>query len=230
MTIECQFLKMFQVFTFELLTRVPVMGKFPWIEQNAEMWILWQFSETSKLVTKESEGENQIFMDQSGISYGMMQYGQEWDFMKRISAFAREREIRSRCMGVLMMVTRGAKTGRREKYWGRGSQGCQPDLPMKKESSVLVTDLHQDPLLVDLRELQEGGYDWFDKRAERLYGECPLPPISRPNLFCLSTENFHPNLPSLSHSPHPSGEQPPGWDWERSCSSILEQDPSSSPR
>ena len=33
---------------------------------------------------------------------------------------------------------------------GRGSQGCQPDLPMKKESSVLATDLHQDLLLVDL--------------------------------------------------------------------------------
>ena len=33
---------------------------------------------------------------------------------------------------------------------GGGSQGCQPDLSMKKESSVLATDLHQDLLLVDL--------------------------------------------------------------------------------
>ena len=54
-------------------------------------------------------------------------------------------------MRVLMMVTRGAK--RREKgeiLRGRGSRGCQPDLPMKKESSVLATDLHQDLLLADL--------------------------------------------------------------------------------
>ena len=34
---------------------------------------------------------------------------------------------------------------------------------------------------------------------------------------------------STPHSPHPSGKQPPGWDWERSCSSILEPDPSSQP-
>ena len=35
-----------------------------------------------------------------------------------------------------------------ERRGGGGSQGCQPDLPMKKESSVLATDLHQDLLLV----------------------------------------------------------------------------------
>ena len=94
-------------------------------------------------MTKESEGENQIFMDQSGISYRMMQCGQESYFMKKIFCF--EREIRSECMGVLMMVTRGAKTGPKgEILRGGGSRGCQPDLPMKKESSVLATDLHQD--------------------------------------------------------------------------------------
>ena len=43
-------------------------------------------------MTKESEGENQIFMDQSGISYRMMQYGQERDFMKKeFLIWARER-------------------------------------------------------------------------------------------------------------------------------------------
>ena len=64
--------------------------------------------------------------------------------MKRISAL-REGEIRSQCMGVLMMVTRGGKNlGEGRNIEGGGSQGCQPDLPMKKESSVLATDLHQD--------------------------------------------------------------------------------------
>ena len=85
--------------------------------------------------------------------------GKDEIFRKEIFAL-REREIRSQCMGVLMMVTRGAKTGPKgEILRGGGSRGCQPDLPMKKESSVLATDLHQDLLLVDLRVLQEGGYE-----------------------------------------------------------------------
>ena len=127
----------------------------------------------------------------------------------------REREIRSQCMGVLMMVTRGAKTWPKGEILrgGGGSQGCQPDLPMKKESSVLATDLHQDLLLVfrlcRIMIIARGGYEWFDKRVERLYGECSLPPISFPNLFCLSTESFHPNLPSLTlnHTPQESSHQ-----------------------
>ena len=53
---------------------------------------------------------------------------------------------------------------------------------------------------------QVGGYEWLDKRAERLYGECSLPPISRPNLFCLSTENFHPKPPLSSALPYSAGE------------------------
>ena len=146
---------------------------------------------------------------------------------KKIFCF--EREIRSECMGVLMMVTRGAKTGPKgEILRGGGSRGCQPDLPMKKESSVLATGLHQDLLLVfgicRIMGIARSGYEWFDKRVERLYGECSLPPISFPNLFCLSTESFHPPPSPLSHPhPHPSGEQPSGWDWERSCSSSLQQ-------
>ena len=127
--------------------------------------------------------------------------GKDEIFRKEIFAL-REREIRSQCMGVLMMVTRGAKTRPKgEILRGGGSRGCQPDLPMKKESSFSATDLHQDLLLVfrlcRIMGIARSGYEWFDKRVERLYGECSLPPISFPNLFCLSTESFHPNLPSL---------------------------------
>ena len=59
--------------------------------------------------------------------------------MKRISAFAREREIRSRCMGVLMMVTRGAKTGEEGEILREGESGL-PARPPNEEGELHLGD------------------------------------------------------------------------------------------
>ena len=181
MTIESQFLKMFQVFTFELLTRVPVMGKFPWIEQNAEMWILWQFSETSKLVTKESEGK--IKYSWINLEYHTL----EWCNMSRKGLRFSENnsalsEIRWECMGVLMMVTRGAKTEQKGEILRGGetrvanqTSQWRRKAPSGRQIFIKIRHISSDcPSTVTV--WWDGGYEWFENKVEEV--ECRVLPPS----------------------------------------------------